>query len=49
MFGKIIFVVIVKHEVIGILAIKSLEKCGRNVFYIVLPTDGYETLKIGLS
>ena len=49
MFGKIIFVVIVKYEVIGILAIKSLEKRGRNVFYIVLPTDDYETIKIGLS
>ena len=32
MFGKITFVVIVRYEVIGMLAIKSLEKCGRNVF-----------------
>ena len=39
----------VKYEVMSILATESLQKCNRKVFDIVLPTDDYETIKIGLS
>ena len=35
MFGKIIFVMIVKYDVTGILATRLLEKCDRTVFEIV--------------
>ena len=49
MFWKKIFVVIKKYDVIAILVTKSIGKCGRNIFDIALPTDDYETIKIGLS
>ena len=48
MFGKIIFVVTVNYDIIGIQATGSLEKCGRTVFGIVSPTDDFETIKIGI-
>ena len=48
-FGKIIFVVTVNYDVIGIWATGSLGKCGRTVFEIVLPTDNFETIKNGFT
>ena len=49
MFGKIIFVVTVNYDCIGIKAAGSLEKCGRTVFKIVSPTDDFDTIKNGMT
>ena len=49
MFEKIIFVVTVSYDVIGILAAGSLEKCRRTVFKIVSTTDDFETMKNGIT
>ena len=48
-FGKIFFVVTVNYDVIGIQAMGDLEKCGRIVFNIILPTDNFETIKNGIT
>ena len=49
MFGTKIFVVAVNFDVIGIQATGSLEKWGRTVFKIVSPSDGFETIKNGIT
>ena len=49
MFEKIIFVVTVSYDVIGILAAGCLEKCRRTVFKIVSTTDDFETMKNGIT
>ena len=45
MFRKIIFVVTVNYDIVGIQATGSLGKCGRAVFEIISPTDNFETIK----
>ena len=48
MFEKIIFVVTVNYDVIGISATGSLKKCGWMIFEIVSPTEDFEAIKKGL-
>ena len=45
MFEKMIFVVTVNNDVVGIQATVSLEKCGRTVFEIVSSTDDFGIIK----
>ena len=40
--------VMIKYDVIIILATGFLEKCGRTVFEKVSPTDNFETTKTGI-
>ena len=47
MFEKIIFVVSVNNDVIGVTG--SLEECGTTVFEIVSSTDDFETIKNGIT
>ena len=49
MFGKIIFVVTVNYDIIGIWATGSLEKHGRTDFKIISPIDGFRTTKNGIT
>ena len=49
MFGKIVFVITLNYDVIGIQATGSLEKCDRTVFEIVSSTDDFETIKDGIT
>ena len=49
MFGKIVFVITLNYDVIGIQATGSFEKCDRTVFEIVSSTDDFETIKDGIT